>query len=104
MTYSTKTISLDTRVRFFWTLLISVFLISGFYMYSVSATAMNTASRKQLEEERAILATKISEMEFQYIALKNDVSIEVAFEHGFKEVIAPRYVSRSSSNSLTLNR
>lgn len=105
MTHNTKSLSYDTSIKIFWALASICIILSGLYMYAVSTTAMNTASRKSLEENSAILSTKISEMEFQYISLKNSVSIEVAYAHGFKEVTAPLYISRSSSlNSLSINR
>jgi hypothetical protein len=63
----------------------------------------NTVSRQSLERELGTLSARVGEMEFKYIGLKNNVSLAVAYEHGFKDVSAPIYVSRVKTSSLSVN-
>ena len=102
MQSKTKTISIDTRVRIFWTLSIATFLSLGVYGYAVLATINHTIAKKNSVEESSVLTTRVSELEFAMIGEKNDVNLETALSYGFKEVRNPIYISRIS-NSLTLN-
>lgn len=101
--YKTKTISYDARVRIFW-MLISISVASlGLYVYGINATVRNTVARQDLEAEAMNIGTKLGEMEFAYIGLKNDVSLEVAYARGFKDVTNPVYISRTESHALSMN-
>ena len=96
------TISYDIRARVFWAL-VGLSLASLFiYVYAVLATVGHTVSREALVKESSALATRVSELEFKDIALKNKVNLEVALAQGFSEVKSPLYVSRSHT-ALTLN-
>lgn len=103
-----RAISYDNRVRFFWVLVAISILSLSLYIYAVNATARNIATRQNLEREVAKIATTLDSLEFAYIGLKNDVTIELAYSYGFQEVKSPLYVSRargaSSLSFNTLNR
>ncbi len=98
-----KAISYEDRARTFW-FLASVCLISlGAYVYAVNATAHHVAMRAELEREAVELHTELAELEFQYIKLKNEVTIDVARELGFTEVQNPLYIARENTASLSFN-
>jgi hypothetical protein len=100
----TAAISLDDRARILW-FMGAVSLLSLFvYFYAVNVIARNTALRQNLEAHVADASGRIGALEFSYIELKNSITSEVAASHGFKEVRAPLYVSRTGSTALTLNR
>lgn len=101
--YKIKTISYDTRKNTFWTLVFISALSLVLYIYGVSATVRNTVARQSFEAEVASINTRIGEMEFTYIGLKNAVSLETAYARGFKNVTEPVYISRSASRSLSMN-
>lgn len=101
--YKTKTISYDARVRTFWTLATICTLALVVYMYSVNMTIRNTVAREDLEGEVARLAAESSALEFEYIAKRHEIDMELASTFGLHEVKNPVYVSRTQSNSLTLN-
>src|SRR3990167_5200928 len=89
-----RAISYDSRVRFFWFLAgISVCSLA-IYMYAIEATARNVALRENLETRVIEAEGKLSSLEFAYIELKNNVSMELAHQYGFQEVRSPLYVSR----------
>ena len=99
-----RAISYDNRVRFFWFLVAISILSLSVYMYAINATARNIAARQNLEREVVKLATTLDSLEFAYIGLKNDITIELAYSYGFQEVKSPLYVSRArSAPSLSFN-
>lgn len=103
MMSKTKTISYDNRIRFFW-VLVAISILSLFiYIYAINATARNIATRQGLERQIAKISTGLDSLEFAYIELKNNITIEIALQHGFREVSSPLYVSRARAASLTFN-
>lgn len=92
----TKTLhSYDIRVRAFWTLASIAAIALGFYVYAVLATINHTASRESFLERSQSLSARVSSLEYSYIALKNDLSLDIALSKGYTEVVKPLYVSRS---------
>ena len=73
------------------------------YIYAIHAIARNIVVRQGLEKQIAEVSTKLDLLEYSYIELKNDVTIELAYLHGFQEVKDPLYVSRSRNTSLSFN-
>ena len=98
-----KTISYDHRARFFW-ILTAVSLLSLFiYIYAINVTARNIALRQNLERQTARVSANLDLLEFAYIELKNNITIELAYQHGFREIKNPLYVSRTRAASLSFN-
>lgn len=96
-------ISYDQREKAFWFLALISLLSLGVYFYAINSTAHSIAMRQHLEREVADLSTELSSLEFAAIELRNSITIELAEQHGFKEVKKPLYVSRDREDSLTLN-
>ena len=103
MTHKTKTISYDHRVRFFWTMITLALLSLSVYMYAINASARHVAERQDSERQIAEVSAKLNSLEFAYIELKNNVTIELAYQYGFREARNPLYVSRTSPASLSFN-
>lgn len=99
----TAVLSFDNRVRVFWTLVAVCFASTILYIYAVSTTVSNTVSRQSLEREVGTMAARIGEMEFTYIGMKNSVTLATAYEHGYKDVSSPVYISRENGSSLSIN-
>ena len=97
-------LSYESRTSFFWSLIsLSAFSLIA-YIYAINATAHHIAVRENLEEKVSNIESELGSLEFAYIDLKNNVSIDTARELGFKEVSKPLYVSRQAqAGSLTLN-
>jgi hypothetical protein len=98
-----RSISIDDRARAFWFLAGALIFALGAYVYAVNATAHHVAERASLEREATDLNAALADLEFQSIALKNDITLEVARAHGFEEVEQPLYVAKKSAASLSLN-
>jgi hypothetical protein len=92
----------ERRVRLFW-ILVSVSMLSFLvYIYAINATSRNIARGDDLERQLAEMSADINTLEFSYIELKNDITLELARDYGFKEARTPLYVSRTR-DTLSLN-
>lgn len=98
-----KTISYDNRVRLFWTLTAVSVLSLFVYIYSINSIARNIAVRQSLERQIGEISTNLDSLEFAYIELKNNITLELAYNHGFKEIKDPLYVSRDRGSALSFN-
>jgi len=103
MILKTKTFSYDQRFRIFWSLIIILSACLLVYVVALNYTVRNTIVRQNLERQTVDLSARVGELEFSYIALKNKVSLSLAYERGFKEVISPVYIPRSTSRALSMN-
>lgn len=103
MTKTIKTISYDNRVRLFWTLTALSLLSLFVYIVAIGVTTRSVALRQNLERQSAKVSANLDALEFAYIELKNNVTIELAHERGFKEIKDPLYVSRRAGSSLSFN-
>lgn len=85
--------------------LLSVVIISSFilYMFLVNGAVLNVVAREEVESSVAALNAKVSELEFEYISLKNSITIQYAYDRGFKDVSHVTFAERSSGSSLSLN-
>ena len=93
----------DDRVHFFWVLVALSILSLCVYIYAINATTRNIAVRQDLERRVASISFNLDSLEFAYIELRNNVTIELAYQHGFREVKSPLYVSRAHRASLSFN-
>lgn len=96
-------LSYEDRVKAFWFLSSALLVAFVAYVYAVNATAHHVAERAALEREASNLNAELATLEFQSIAMKNDVTIEVARQYGFEEVAQPLYVAKKSDAALSFN-
>lgn len=90
--------SLEKERAIFWSIIIAFILCAGFYIYFINATVHNTITRQNLESEASTLALEIGKSEFAYIAKRNTVTMDLAYDMGFKDVSVKKYVTRGSSD------
>src|SRR3989344_5923094 len=82
----------EKRELAFWALAtISIVSILA-YMYAINATARNIANRQNLEIQITEISRDLDKLEFDYITLRNNVTIELAYEKGFTEEKSPLFV------------
>ena len=86
MTNVAKTINTIDRlsVTLFWSLLSVLIVLVGVYGYMVNKTVWNAFNKDQAEEQIVALNSKLGDLEFQYMSLSNDISMEKAYELGFQ--------------------
>ena len=101
-----KTISYSTyhnRAYFFWILVTVSILSLSVYIYAINTTARNVALQQVLEKQMAKVSASLDPLEFAYIELKNNITIELAHDYGFRETKSPLYVSRLRATTLSFN-
>ncbi len=96
-----KVLELNREKTIFWTLLGVLFLCAGFYMYFINSTIHNIVARQNLENEVSKLTLTIGSLEFQYISLRNAVTLDLAYSLGFKEVTAKTFISKSANSQVS---
>lgn len=84
--------------------LLSITIVSSFiaYMFLVNSTVLNIVKREEVGSSLASLNIEVSELEFDYISLKNSINIDYALERGYIPANDVVFASRSNTN-LSLN-
>jgi hypothetical protein len=77
-----------------WALCFMLASLFIFYGYLVNRTVFNVVARERLQDEIADASTRISELEFQSITLKNSIDLERAYALGFNEVKSIQFIAR----------
>lgn len=72
------------------------------YMVCISYATVNVAERIELEKKLANVRAEVSHLEFQSIALGQDIDMETALALGFSETDSPHYVMRGQSGVFAL--
>ena len=85
----------------FWTLVGALFICAGFYIYFVNATIHNVVTRQNLQNEASRLTLSLGSQEFQYITMRNSITLDSAYALGFKDVADTTYLSRDSFDKLS---
>ena len=96
-------ISYDTRAKIFFALVTVLAVAFATYIYAINAAARNIASSQAIETEVNNMSRDLDSLEFAYIEMRNNVTIDTAYEKGYKEERSPLFVSRNKSASLTFN-
>ena len=82
----------------FWALLGILILSVGFYLFCINNTVRNVVSRENLESEANKITLDISDKEFQYISMRNSVTIDLAYTLGFKDVSQKTFIKKGSGS------
>jgi len=93
-----------TEKKIFWSLfsISAIFII--FYGYFLNSAMMNAVSRQNMEKEITILSSNVNTMEFQYLNLKNSVTLDLAKTKGFVAVSSDKFaVIDSAQKNLSLS-
>ncbi|MEK7552101.1 MAG: hypothetical protein AAB534_01670 [Patescibacteria group bacterium] len=91
----TRALKLDQRKLFLLSSIFVLFLITV-YLFSVNATVFNIAERTRVEKDINILEHKIGELEFELIAERSNIDIELAYSFGFEEATDIKFISKKS--------
>ena len=82
----------------FWTLFGILVISIAFYMYCISATVHNIVLREKLESQATQLALDISNKEFQYISMRNSITLDYAHTIGFKDVPQKTFLTKGADS------
>ena len=87
----TRTFSNQT---FFWILIGLIGMLGLAYVYFVSSSIFNVVLRKEIERDIARTHVELSELEMQYLTLKDHINESLAFSLGFHSTDEKHYVER----------
>lgn len=88
----------EHRKGIFWSAVCCLVVLCGMYMYLINATVLNVVAREKYENQIADLSSKVGDLEFKNIALKNSITIDKATLLGFVETTDVTFISRDSRN------
>lgn len=96
-----KILELNRERTIFWTLLGSLLLSAGFYMYFINATIHNVLAYQNLENEASRLSLDIGSKEFRYITMRNTITLPLAYSMGFRETSTKTFISKKSTSQIS---
>ena len=86
-----------------WLLSASIISMAILYMFLVNGAVFNVVAREDLENQLATINAKVSELEFEYIGLRNSITIQYAYDRGFRDVTNATFAERTPRSNLSLN-
>jgi cell division protein FtsL len=84
------------KEKVFWFAVLLMLLLMFTYFYLVRATAFNAVKITEIRKEVSVLNQEIGSLEFEIIAVKNNLNLELAYSMGFKETNNVRFIQRKS--------
>lgn len=99
------TTTIDLNKKIFWSLLALLVVLFGLYGYFISKSIVNVLVREEVEQNIVATNSEISSLEFAFLEQKNTISLNFAYERGWKDINRKEFVARNSElgNRLTLN-
>lgn len=91
------------RERIFYTLCAALALLAISYGYLLQKAIVNVVEREAMVKELRIATSRIADLESSYLALKNSVTLELAFDRGFKEATQLNYIKTGTRGQLSLS-
>ncbi|MSR71179.1 MAG: hypothetical protein EXS50_00700 [Candidatus Taylorbacteria bacterium] len=79
--------------------IIGVFLLYGFL---VRQTILNVVAREEVGRSVSSVLSSTSSLETQYIALKDGINIDLAYEKGFMDTDSPTFITRTTLSRASL--
>ena len=92
---TSKLKELETLRKLFWYLVLCILAVISLYVYFVNQTVHNVALRQKSEKNIVQLTSRLGELEFKSISMKNKIDAEYAYTRGFKEVKNQKFVSKN---------
>lgn len=80
----------------FWVLAFMLSALVGVYIYSLNTAVMNVVKRGAMEKQISAFNSAIADLESNYISLKKNINLDMAYSLGYKEVEKTTYIPRKS--------
>ncbi len=80
----------------FWMLILVLAFVLGVYLYSLNSVMFNIVKRGEAEKSLSNLKTSVTEIESSYLALKNNITLDLAYSRGFQEVEISAFIPKKS--------
>jgi len=91
-----KVLTIHTNRTFFYALVVISIVSTALYAYGISRAIHNVAQRQGVEQQLSSRLAEVSDLEFQYLTLKNNVDMKLALSMGFLQTDKAHFVSRST--------
>ncbi|HET8574572.1 MAG TPA: hypothetical protein VFM02_00155 [Candidatus Paceibacterota bacterium] len=75
-------------------------LLFGLYGYFINATILNIVGERNMENQTEQASAKVSQLEYQYVALSSGLNMAYAEQLGFHPVDNPEFAERQSSQAV----
>lgn len=107
MTKTIATISYKTfqknKEKIFMVLAVAVLASVCFYAFLIQKAVMNVVSRQNLTKEIASVGMEVNGLEENYFSIKNNITLEMAKDKGFKDTVVSNYISKKSLTAMASN-
>ena len=87
----------------FWSLFSVFFVLLFTYGYLVNSTILHAVSKQNMQSQMVSLNSNLNDLEFQYLNLKDKITIDYATTLGFVPITYKDFASISSSEGKTLS-
>jgi len=96
---------IESRERkIFWVFFSILFILIISYGFLLNSTMINGVSKQSMEKEITSLSSDVNSMEFQYLNIKNSITIALAQSKGFVSVPSSKFaIINSTKNDLSLS-
>ena len=93
--------------RIFWTLFSTFILLLVSYGVFVNNAIMNAVGEQRLDKDIVTLNSDVNTMEFQYLSMKNNITLDLAISKGFVSISETKFAIASAVkntlSSLSIN-
>ncbi len=89
--------------KIFWIMAAMVFVLFVAYAYFLDMAILNVVDRQKAEKQVTNLSAVTGRLETEYLSVKDNINLELAYSMGFKESNNTKFISRASGGSLTFN-
>ena len=93
---STNITAIALQKKIFWAIFGLILCLFALYGYFVSKSITNVLLREEIEENMLVVNGEISRLEFAYLVQKNTVTLQFAYDMGFKDITSKEFVARKS--------
>lgn len=98
---------IDCKEKKIFRVLFSSFIILIIsYGFLLNSTMMNAVSKQSMEKEMVSLGSEVNSLEFQYLNIKNNITLQMALSKGFVSVLSDKFAVIDSTQkkiSLSIN-
>jgi hypothetical protein len=93
----------DRERQIFWAafFMLAVLLVS--YGFLMQRTILNAIAKEHMQENITALNTEVNTLEFQYLGMKNSITLDLAHARGFVAVAKDQFAAIASPETLSLS-
>ena len=92
--------------KIFWALFSFFVFFVASYGFLLNGTMMKAVSKQNMEKEMVSLSSNVNSLEFQYLNIKNSITLDLALSKGFVSVSSDKFAVISPAGkdtSLSIN-